>query len=88
MKFSSIETRRIGLGVALFAAGALSSGVTSAVEEKSLAEQIFDTMVQVHGVAPHYRLVHAKGVVQRDVYAIERRGELPKPPIFRERRCP
>ncbi len=30
---------------------------------KDLAQQIFDTMIQVHGVAPAQRLVHAKGLV-------------------------
>jgi catalase len=31
--------------------------------DKELVHQIFDTMVQIHGVKPGFRLVHAKGVV-------------------------
>jgi catalase len=32
-------------------------------DNKDLAQQIFDTMIQVHGVTPGYRPVHAKGIV-------------------------
>jgi len=63
MNASFARTRRFGVAVALLAAGAFWAGVTSAAEEKSLAEQIYDTMLQVHGITPGYRLVHAKGVV-------------------------
>jgi catalase len=68
MKFSTTRMRSTGIGIALLAIGALWADVTSAAEEKSLAQQIFDTMVQVHGVAPHYRLVHAKGVVCKGTF--------------------
>jgi catalase len=32
-------------------------------DNNDLAQQIFDTMIQVHGVTPGYRPVHAKGIV-------------------------
>jgi len=34
-----------------------------AQEEKSLAQQIFETMIQLPGNNPHYRTAHAKGIV-------------------------
>ena len=37
--------------------------------DKSLAEQIFDTMIQVPGTKPGYRAVHAKGVVCQGTFA-------------------
>jgi len=55
--------RSIGIGAALLATGALWAGATSAAEEKSLAEKIFDTMIQLPGNNPGYRAAHAKGVV-------------------------
>ena len=64
---SSLKTmRQIAGSVALLAAGAFWSGATSGADgqdDKSLAEQIFDTMIQVRGSNPGYRAVHAKGVV-------------------------
>jgi catalase len=63
----------VGTGVAVLAAGALLAGSTlgtsgqevgtNALTEKELAREIFNTMVQVHGVKPGYRVVHAKGIV-------------------------
>jgi catalase len=51
------------LGVAaLFFAHTRSSAAPPA-DQDDLAQQIFDTMVQVHGVAPGFRPVHAKGLV-------------------------
>jgi len=50
---------------ALLAVAALWSGATSAADDqgdKSLAQQIFETMLQA-GAQPGFRLVHAKGVV-------------------------
>lgn len=57
----------------LLAAGIVLTGSTSrasgqesggkALTETELVHQIFDTMVQVHGVKPGYRVVHAKGIV-------------------------
>jgi catalase len=66
------RTQRIGAGAALLAAGALWAGATSGAdsqEDKSLAEQIFDTMLQVPGTTAGYRVVHAKGVVCEGSFA-------------------
>jgi len=68
MNASLAWTRRTGVAAALLGASALWAGVAFAAEEKSLAEQIFDTMTQVHGVAQGYRLVHAKGVVCKGTF--------------------
>ena len=66
--------QRIGAGAALLAAGALWAGTTSGADseppaDKSLAEQIFDTMLQVPGTTAGYRAVHAKGVVCEGSFA-------------------
>jgi catalase len=37
--------------------------------DKNLAQQIFDTMIQVHGTKPGYRPVHAKGIVCQGTFA-------------------
>ena len=37
----------------------------AASAEKDLAQQIFDTMIQVHGQQPGHRPVHAKGIVSQ-----------------------
>jgi len=58
---ASLWTWRIGVAVGILAGGAFWAGSTSAAEEKSLAEQIFDTMIQLPGNNPAYRAVHAKG---------------------------
>ncbi len=67
------QNYRVGTGIAALATGALLAGSnfgasgqeagTNALTEKELVHQIFDTMVQVHGVKPGYRVVHAKGIV-------------------------
>jgi catalase len=54
------------VSVALLTAGALWAATTLAAEsqdEKSLAQQIFDTMVQLPGNNPAFRAAHAKGIV-------------------------
>jgi catalase len=63
----------VGTGVALLGAGVLLAGSTirasgqeiegKLLTEKELVHAIFDTMKQVHGVKPGYRVVHAKGIV-------------------------
>jgi catalase len=40
--------------------------------EAGLAQQIFDTMIQVHGNQPRHRAVHAKGIVCRGTFAPSR----------------
>ena len=50
-------------GVGLLVAAALSTGVARAADDKSLSQQIFETMIQVHGANPAFRAAHAKGVV-------------------------
>jgi catalase len=79
MNGSFIKMQRIAAGVALLAAGALWAGAASGAEgqegggdaaaDKSLAQQIFDTMLQVPGTTPGYRVVHAKGVVCQGTFA-------------------
>jgi catalase len=64
---------RLGTGIAVLAAGVLLAGSNfrasgqatagKSLTEKELVHEIFDTMVQVHGVKPVYRVVHAKGIV-------------------------
>src|SRR5262249_50657344 len=51
------------VGAGLLAAAALSAGTASAQNDKSLAQQIFEAMIQVHGYDPAFRAAHAKGVV-------------------------
>jgi len=65
---ASLWTWRIGVAVGILAGGAFWAGSTSAAEEKSLAEQIFDTMIQLPGNNPAYRAVHAKGVVCKGTF--------------------
>src|SRR5271156_2521513 len=51
---------------ALGAAALLLAQTCSSAEapaDNDLAQQIFETMVKVHGVTPGHRLVHAKGLV-------------------------
>jgi catalase len=53
-------------GVALLAAAAFWAGPACAADDqgdKSLAQQIFETMIQLPGNNPHFRVAHAKGVV-------------------------
>jgi catalase len=53
-------------GVGLLAAAAFSTGTAGGADgqgDKSLAQQIFETMIQVPGANPAYRTAHAKGVV-------------------------
>jgi catalase len=50
----------VGMGAILFAQGNLRGGPPT---DKDLAQQIFDTMIQVQGVKAGFRPVHAKGVV-------------------------
>jgi catalase len=52
----------IAVGIlALFFAQTRSTGAAPA--DKDLAQQIFDTMIQVHGTTAGFRPVHAKGIV-------------------------
>jgi catalase len=67
------QNYRVRTGIAVLAAGVLLAGSTSgasgqeiegkALTEKELVHEIFNTMIQVHGVKPGYRVVHAKGIV-------------------------
>jgi len=64
--------QRIAVGVAFVAAGAFWAGATTAADgqdDKSLAQQIFDTMIQLPGTNPGYRAAHAKGVVCEGTFA-------------------
>jgi catalase len=63
----------VGTGIAALAAGVLLAGTTfrasgqetggKPLTDKELVHEIFETMLQVHGVKPGYRVVHAKGIV-------------------------
>jgi catalase len=68
MDSSFTRMQRMAAGAALLAAAACWAGATSGADgeeagDKSLAQQIFDTMLQVPGTTPGYRAAHAKGVV-------------------------
>ncbi len=54
--------------------GAAASLSLARGEEKDLAQQIFDTMVQVHGVAAGHRPVHAKGLVCAGTFTATKAG--------------
>jgi catalase len=73
MNSSFTKIRRIAAGAALLAAGGLWAGAAFGADDqeadKSLAQQIFDTMLQVPGTNPGYRAVHAKGVVCQGTFA-------------------
>jgi catalase len=72
MNFSSNAMQRLGAIAVLLAASALCAGAASGAgdqkanaepaTEKSLPQQIFDTMQQA-GAKPGYRTAHAKGIV-------------------------
>jgi catalase len=65
MKLSLTATQRVA-GAALLAAAAFWSGTASGADgegDKSLAQQVFETMIQVPGSNPAFRTAHAKGVV-------------------------
>jgi catalase len=47
----------------LLAAAAFGAGAALGADDKSLAQQIFDTMIQLPGSNPAFRAAHAKGVV-------------------------
>jgi catalase len=60
---SSFSTMRRIAGIGLLAVAAFWTGLAHAADDKSLAEQVFETMIQVHGANPAYRTAHAKGIV-------------------------
>ncbi len=49
--------------------GARGGAGVEASTDQALAQQIFDTMIQVHGERPDYRPVHAKGIVCQGTFA-------------------
>jgi catalase len=73
MKNPFKQNDRVETGMAMLVAGVLLIGSTfgangqeaadKPLTEKQLVHEIFDTMLQIHGVKPGYRVVHAKGVV-------------------------
>jgi catalase len=63
---SSLTTVQQIAAVGWLLAAAFSTGTARAADDqdgKSLAQQIFETMIQVPGTNPAYRTAHAKGVV-------------------------
>jgi catalase len=79
------QNYRVGTGIAAIAAGALLTGSTfvasgqevgtNVLTEKELVHEIFNTMVQVHGVKPGYRVVHAKGIVCQGTFTPSKYAE-------------
>ncbi len=68
MRCTSSTFRRIAMHAAVLAAGALWGATAVAADagdarDKSLAQQIFDVMVQDPGTKPGERIAHAKGIV-------------------------
>jgi catalase len=64
MNSSSTGLARIAAGAVILAAGALCAAAALGADgDKSLAQQIFETMAQDPGTKPGYRVAHAKGVV-------------------------
>src|ERR1700728_2900026 len=67
------QNYRVGTGITALAAGVLLAGSTfgasgqeiegKPLTEKELVHAIFNTMLQVHGVKPGNRVVHAKGII-------------------------
>ena len=67
------QNYRVGTGITALAVGVLLAGSTfgargqevgtNSLTEKELVHEIFNTMVQVHGVKAGNRVVHAKGIV-------------------------
>jgi catalase len=85
------QNYRVGKGIAALATAVSLVGSTlgataqdtggKPLTEKELAHEIFETMLQVHGVKPGNRVVHAKGVVcqgtfmpSKDAATISRAG--------------
>ena len=69
----------VGTSAALLAAAVVVAGSTSGASEQEtggkvlteteLVHEIFDTMVQVPGNKPGYRVAHAKGIVCQGTFA-------------------
>jgi catalase len=68
MNSSFKAIQRLGAVAALLATSALCAGAASGADDKSLAQQIFDTMQQA-GAKPGYRTAHAKGIVCQGTFA-------------------
>jgi catalase len=72
------QNYRMGTGIAVLAAGVLLAGSAfrgngqepggKPLTDKELVHEIFETMLQVHGVKSGYRVVHAKGIVCRGTF--------------------
>ena len=67
MRFTATGLRRIATGASVLAAGALWATTAladdAAAGDKSVAQQIFEAMVQDPGTKPGHRVAHAKGIV-------------------------
>src|SRR5215831_5721039 len=66
MNMSFLKNRKAAAGGALLTLVVLPAGMSGARGQevgKDLAQQIFDTMLQVPGNKPGHRPVHAKGIV-------------------------
>src|SRR4051812_5228978 len=60
-RFRRFEAKVVLLAAALFAG--VAWGADSMESDKPLAQQVFETMVQVPGVAKGFRIAHAKGII-------------------------
>src|SRR5215472_14447601 len=72
---SSFSTLRRIAGVGLLAAAAFWTGTARGADDKSLAQQIFEAMIQVPGANPAFRTAHAKGVVCQGTFTPSKEAE-------------
>ncbi|MGH9844208.1 MAG: catalase family peroxidase [Blastocatellia bacterium] len=70
MNTSFTKIQWVASGIALLAVSVLLAGALA--QEKDLAHQILDTMLQVPGNKPGYRTLHAKGIVCQGEFAPSR----------------
>jgi catalase len=79
----SLTTMRSVAGIGLLGAAALWSATSCGQDNRSLPEQIFETMIQVPGYNPAFRAAHAKGVVCQGTFTASKdAGSLSKAAHF------
>jgi len=86
MNMSFLKNRKTAVRVALLTLATLPAGMSGARGQevgKDLAQQIFDTMLQVPGNKPGLRPVHAKGIVCQGTFIPSKNAaDLSKAPHF------
>jgi catalase len=73
MKIHIPIVRTIAALIAIVSVSVALAADSSPVDQK-LAQEILDTMLQVHGVEPDFRPVHAKGVVCEGTFTASKEG--------------